>query len=416
MGIMPFHRRGFTMMDLAVVVAIVTLLVALAFGPGVAGLSRARKPANRTICMSNLSSLYKAMYAYSTTHRDAFPIAGNTDLDTPAIGFREGDRATGEGAVLTNNATASLWLLARGEYAGSIDFVCPSTMDENDPAVVGRHGERPPYPIEHTHDFARRGNLSYSMMNMYHGHYGRQWNADVHPDQVLLGDHNPNVFASPDDAELPAFSNSPNHGFDGQNVLFGDGHVEFLDRPFDPYAHNDNLYAGTVDGQQAPPTLDNRIGDAGDQMLLPLTGDGFASLSGKANDVEWVFRPLFPWWLGAMAIGVLATVGLAWTVRRKTEAEHKPVTREARWVGTFTVFLPLVVVIVALGSSDVGPTPYDNVALALLMAVGSAIAYLFLLRRTPLPGIYVAAGIYSLYWLGVAIALYRFVSYEALMR
>jgi prepilin-type processing-associated H-X9-DG protein len=65
--------------------------------------------------------------------------------------------------------------------------------------------------------------------------------------------------------------NSPIHDFDGQNVLFGDGHVEFASIPLVGY-DNDNIYAygasnpaGTSEGIVGPPAHIN------DSVLLPVS-------------------------------------------------------------------------------------------------------------------------------------------------
>jgi prepilin-type processing-associated H-X9-DG protein len=65
--------------------------------------------------------------------------------------------------------------------------------------------------------------------------------------------------------------NSPNHDGDGQNVLFGDGHVEFVQNPF-VGVQKDNLYARRAgyDMQDlASDTIWASPRDAGDSVLLP---------------------------------------------------------------------------------------------------------------------------------------------------
>jgi prepilin-type processing-associated H-X9-DG protein len=71
--------------------------------------------------------------------------------------------------------------------------------------------------------------------------------------------------------------NSANQGRDGQNVLYGDGHVEWTSNPF-VGAQRDNIYtyrdqSTTVDDKGAAPASSNDDGtpyDLNDSVLLPV--------------------------------------------------------------------------------------------------------------------------------------------------
>jgi prepilin-type processing-associated H-X9-DG protein len=78
-------------------------------------------------------------------------------------------------------------------------------------------------------------------------------------------------------------ANSPNHQGAGQNVLFGDGHVDFVQNPF-VGTQRDCIYtAGTISATGVITTTntrdpkrgsDNAPAWSGDSLLLPSTGDG----------------------------------------------------------------------------------------------------------------------------------------------
>ena len=75
--------------------------------------------------------------------------------------------------------------------------------------------------------------------------------------------------------------NSTNHGGDGQNVLFGDGHVQFDKTPFCG-VQEDNLYTFGPSGKDKGG--DGVIGSAAgrdDSILLPTAADGKPAKDGK---------------------------------------------------------------------------------------------------------------------------------------
>ena len=64
-------------------------------------------------------------------------------------------------------------------------------------------------------------------------------------------------------------ANSKNHDEDGQNVLYGDGHVEFQSNPFCG-VNRDNIYARRAGATRfASSEVRNSSYDANDSVLLP---------------------------------------------------------------------------------------------------------------------------------------------------
>jgi prepilin-type N-terminal cleavage/methylation domain-containing protein len=63
------HRRGFTLVELLVVIGIIALLISILLPT----LSKARESANRTACLSNMRQLGTAMQLYASENRDCVP-------------------------------------------------------------------------------------------------------------------------------------------------------------------------------------------------------------------------------------------------------------------------------------------------------------------------------------------------------
>lgn len=283
------RMRGLTLVEVVVVIVLVVAVVSMV----APAMSRARGGSHRSYCASNLTGMYKSMYTYSVTNKDHFPIAGDRDPEADAIGFREGDRATGTGAVLDNNVTASLWIIVRDGSSSTGSFICTATDDEKDEIRIKPAGNAA--ALADSFDFQARRNLSYSPINMYHQTALQNWGSAAPGDYVLMGDNNANDSADPKRhtlakgatvEDVEALENSPSHGYGGQNLMFGDGHVNFHNDPFQGRA-NENVHAITVNGVNTPPVLSNSVPmGANDTALLPLCGNGGVSLSGLALDYE----------------------------------------------------------------------------------------------------------------------------------
>ncbi|MDX1565349.1 MAG: hypothetical protein R3236_08095 [Phycisphaeraceae bacterium] len=324
---MTHHRsRGFAIIDLAILLVLCGALFVLLIGWA----ESHRAYSNKVACAANLHGLYRSMYTYSNSNRNKFPIWGNAQpkKGVRATGFafrkRDGKKYKSDTKGLSNSTTASLWLMVKDGSSQTRQFVCPSSSDYAD-KLTDTKGNA--VNIPDTYDFLKPENLSYSMINMYGSVQKRQWGANVRAERIIMSDNNNangdakgNLHDSTkaDDlklADLKGRENSSNHTgltwtltvrAKGQNLLFGDGHAEFTEDPYQGQA-GDNVFAAdtqaTVNAEEKParPFLeivqapDKNNGWANfrrDSMLLPLSGNGNKgkdSLSGlllKKNQIK----------------------------------------------------------------------------------------------------------------------------------
>jgi prepilin-type N-terminal cleavage/methylation domain-containing protein len=233
------RTRGFTLVELLVVIGIIALLISILLP----ALNAAKERANRVKCSSNLRQIGQGLLLYANDNKGVYPRtpADNSGNYAFFTGFASTDPFT-TGAVTVNDVTAALFLLIRNADINPEVFVCPSSNQEKDTL-----GGQPP---QRRSNFTSNNSLSYSYANPYPMpaavNVGYKMNGNVPADFAIAADRN-------DGEALPAVNsnsaaseqkkiNSRNHEQDGENVLFNDGHCEWTTTAF-VGANKDCIYS-----------------------------------------------------------------------------------------------------------------------------------------------------------------------------
>jgi prepilin-type N-terminal cleavage/methylation domain-containing protein/prepilin-type processing-associated H-X9-DG protein len=245
------HRtRAFTLVELLVVIGIIALLISILLP----SLNRARETANRVKCASNLRQIGQGLLLYANESRNGlYPrtVAGAVaDGVNAYTGSACTDPFQASGRPSNNDVTAAIFLLVRTQNLGTEVFLCPSSSDEKDQMAN--------LPANQRSNFSWYKSQSYSYTNPYGALWisGYRWNNALGPDMAIAADKNPGVDQSQGNSQSAQSTqkllNSLNHDQEGQNVLYGDGHVQFENNPWTGVQF-DNIYATAVTNGGSPP-------------------------------------------------------------------------------------------------------------------------------------------------------------------
>jgi len=251
---------AFTLIELLVVIAIIAILAGLLLP----ALSRAREESRRTSCNSQLGQIVKACTTYQEPNGDFFPaflqacIAGTSNPNIPSTSAVFNGVTGAQGGDGTFQPMPSLAVL----YPAYVDnvkvFGCPSTSDR--PLIAFRYynGARHtcfgfmPDPqelgvITNTNDPAAftGSEVPGSIKCSYF--YDELTNfRDIGPGQAIACDADGQTWLTQAGKHPPyaagwARSQKPNHD-NGQNVMYFDGHVKWMENVFCSRDPNDNIF------------------------------------------------------------------------------------------------------------------------------------------------------------------------------
>jgi prepilin-type N-terminal cleavage/methylation domain-containing protein len=274
------QRKGFTLIELLVVVAIIALLISILLP----SLARAREIAKRAVCASNMRGVGQGMKVYANDNFDWYPTAPFLE-GTPTAGDPGGMAVNFIGRIGTNLTTQvqpafnsavgtsrSLFMLIIDGTCTSKQFVCPSSGDTEDDLrnKIGGVEKAAQVGVDRF-DFRGYNFLSYG----YQLPFGPRAkpNENMDPRMAILADKGPffqagttpagggdppdalvgeegaaiDIYAGDASATLKADNekwrpyNSRNHANEGENVLYQDGHAEFMKKPI-VGVNYDNIY------------------------------------------------------------------------------------------------------------------------------------------------------------------------------
>ena len=304
-------RRGFTLIELLVVVAIIALLIAILLP----SLGKARELSNRSVCAASLRGMIQSMNVYGNENADAYPAVKSplsAGLTTSPLTYSI------VGGTTTANATsldqlyaldyypsvasaqsnvsgyiyAGPWILIlRGDVSPK-GLICKSDSGVTPGATASSTGSPLPF-----YDRPPLGgqNCSYSFSFPWSttGGVGKWWSAIIDASLPMASDLCPQnnepssgqnirqVNGNPVN-NFTKVSNSWTHQTDGQNVVFGDAHVEFTKAP-NIGENNDNIW--TVNGGHTSASAGQPVGQGTPSSIPSFPG-------GPAGNYDVIMVPI----------------------------------------------------------------------------------------------------------------------------
>jgi len=256
------RSKGFTLVELLVVVAIIALLVTILMPT----LGRAMELARRSICGANANSIGKQILIYSTEH-EAFPLLYTWGDSSQTITNSMHSNDIWDKPKLGTNGMQSMWLLIKAGASEKV-FECPSDGDYRERSKVVTTNLL-------KYGWVHRTNYSYGLHRPYHKEENAASTDNTkfnktplteEPSQgsfVILTDKNGKIAGAGNGGSRPGRihwssdtnCNKPtNHKDDGFNCLSFQGSVKFhkakmgtVDANSEAGANNDDVFCTYAD-------------------------------------------------------------------------------------------------------------------------------------------------------------------------
>ena len=225
-------------------------------------------PTSRTSCAANLTGIVKSLILYSAENNDCYPYLGPAEISAKAP----------TGAVPGGLMNDLYYLVGTGVVAPKY-FVCKDDKTAIAAQALASATGMPPYtPTYWTNGSTKPGGADFSYSYSFAFQYsdaktlGNWWKNTMDSAVAIGADLNPGT-----KGPWPkGVHNSHTHGDDGQNVGFGDNHVEFERSPACGEA-DDNIYsvgsksatAGGCNGMPEFPAASGNQQGTFDTCLVP---------------------------------------------------------------------------------------------------------------------------------------------------
>jgi hypothetical protein len=217
-------------------------------------LGRAKELANRSVCGAKLTEIAKACTLYGVDNSGSFPTVPfakyDSDKNVP-MGAAAGPNGLaaisalyGGSSPTDGSPTACLWILVNKGMVKPRNFWCKSDPFFNGPSPETSGGQS-------LNNFASGDSLSYSITYPWYsdGSTSAAWHSGMDGATPLGSDMAPRngsgtppvATDTPPGGPATRVYNSANHNREGQNVVYNDGHTEFLKTPY-VGVMNDNIF------------------------------------------------------------------------------------------------------------------------------------------------------------------------------